>query len=331
MHPLLLALALAPVAALAEPSAPERHVLSAKADGETPAPYVAQRVIGGRTAGHGDWPAQVSLHKVERFEDTDEGRFRSQYCAGTLITRQWVLTAAHCAADRSGDAYFADEILVRSGDIDLSKGDMREIDKVILHPDYDAVDIENDIALLHLAEPIRASNGPVGAIPLLGQGQPVPEGPGVVVGWGRTEDGSFPMALQVAELKIFPNATCNQAMSDKTRQELADVLFDLGATNNIPEEKVEEAYAILVDNLGDSLTSQMLCAGTRTGERDSCGGDSGGPLMVRRGDGRWVQVGIVSWGRTPLDAEHGCGEPELYSVYTRISEYFDWISSQIRG
>ena len=309
---------------------PERHVLSAKAEAEQPAPHVASRVIGGSTAGHGDWPAQVSLHKVARFSDTDEGRFRSQYCAGTLITRQWILTAAHCAADKEGEAYQPDELLVRSGDIDLSKGDLREIDQVILHPNYDVADIENDIALLHLTEPVQGSSGPVGAIPLIGQGQPVPEGPAVVVGWGRTEDGTFPMALQVAEIRIFPNATCNEAMSEKTREELAEVLFDLGSTNNIPLEKVEEAYDILVSNLGASLTSEMLCAGTRSGVRDSCGGDSGGPLMIRRSDGRWVQVGIVSWGRTPLDAEHGCGEPELYSVYTRVSEYFDWISTHVR-
>ena len=76
--------------------------------------------------------------------------------------------------------------------------------------------------------------------------------------------------------------------------------------------------------MGDPLTDNMICAGTESGARDACNGDSGGPLFVQQDDGL-TQVGIVSWGDGPLDAEVACGHKNAYGVYTRVSHYSDWI------
>jgi secreted trypsin-like serine protease len=65
----------------------------------------------------------------------------------------------------------------------------------------------------------------------------------------------------------------------------------------------------------------MLCAGIDNGSEDACFGDSGGPLIVHSG-GTW-QVGIVSWGPSS-----GCGLAGLFGVYTKISNYTDWIAAQ---
>jgi secreted trypsin-like serine protease len=53
--------------------------------------------------------------------------------------------------------------------------------------------------------------------------------------------------------------------------------------------------------------------------------------MVRAADGGWIQAGIVSWGRTPYGSDDGCGNPQLYGVYTRVSNYFNWIASHVQG
>ena len=39
----------------------------------------------------------------------------------------------------------------------------------------------------------------------------------------------------------------------------------------------------------------------------------------------------MSWGKMPLGAETACGIPSLYGVYTRVSNYFDWIGDTIRN
>ncbi|MGB1251335.1 MAG: S1 family serine peptidase [Candidatus Promineifilaceae bacterium] len=75
-------------------------------------------------------------------------------------------------------------------------------------------------------------------------------------------------------------------------------------------------------NPGD-IGRYELCAGTLNGGADSCYGDSGGPLVVPNANKTgWLQAGVVSWG-------DGCGLS--YGVYTRVSEYQEWINHHLYG
>src|SRR5258705_528540 len=62
---------------------------------------------------------------------------------------------------------------------------------------------------------------------------------------------------------------------------------------------------------GEFFPQTMVCAGELYGTKDSCSGDSGGPLMVPDAQGTLVQAGTVSWG-------FACGVPTQYGVYGRI-------------
>jgi len=67
----------------------------------------------------------------------------------------------------------------------------------------------------------------------------------------------------------------------------------------------------------DVITKNMFCGGYKKGGIDACQGDSGGPLICKVGR-RFVQAGIVSWGKE-------CAKKGVYGVYTRLSNYRDWI------
>ncbi|XP_051041471.1 complement factor I isoform X1 [Phodopus roborovskii] len=67
---------------------------------------------------------------------------------------------------------------------------------------------------------------------------------------------------------------------------------------------------------------EMQCAGTDDGSIDACKGDSGGPLVCKDVNNVTYVWGIVSWGEN-------CGKPEFPGVYTRVANYFDWISYHV--
>lgn len=71
----------------------------------------------------------------------------------------------------------------------------------------------------------------------------------------------------------------------------------------------------------NEISDRMLCAGLATGGKDSCQGDSGGPLMMSDSTGHLKLIGVVSWGK-------GCARPNLYGVYSKVSEALKWIDAE---
>ncbi|ROL50333.1 Coagulation factor VII [Anabarilius grahami] len=82
---------------------------------------------------------------------------------------------------------------------------------------------------------------------------------------------------------------------------------------HVPRIRTQEC----VESSNVLLTSNMFCAGYIEGKEDSCKGDSGGPLVTRYRNTTFL-LGIVSWGR-------GCARPGSYGIYTRVSNYLQWI------
>ncbi len=308
-----------------------QHMLDIRASAAPIDGATASRVYGGRAAQPGAWPAQVALIAEQPPQEGQQGKSYGQFCGGSLIARQWVLTAAHCITEGDGSLSDVSKIWVQTGSNRLGEGDLRPIVSIVRHEGYNPVLIDNDIALLKLAEPVQQSSGPVGAISVIGQGKALPEGPAVVVGWGFMEQDKLPIDLMETDISIVPNATCNAGMAEQTKRDMGAFLLTIGQISRIPEDKLEAAFDILTSNLGPALNDNMVCAGVASGERTSCNGDSGGPLMIKQADGSWLQVGVVSWGRNPLsgNSTSRCGHPELYAVYTRLSNYYDWIGQKL--
>jgi secreted trypsin-like serine protease len=209
------------------------------------------------------------------------------YCGGIIINEMWILTASHCM---DGDIPAGVSIVV--GDHTRNQpSDVRQtlnVSNIFMHESYDPYWYYNDIALVKLETPI-ALNDEVWPVCAPDATDLYTYQKSQVSGWGTLSPGGAccPQTLQYVTVNITTNEYCDNAYPD------------------------------------DPVTSDMICATDNSGsnERDSCQGDSGGPLTVKEEDGRFVVVGIVSWGI-------GCasGWP---GVYNRVGHFVDWVTDKL--
>jgi secreted trypsin-like serine protease len=322
-----LAISVAALPALAQDTRPEADPRSRTPDararliernkGEQP------RVLGGTEVKKGEYPFQVALLDTGRLSDDPNSQYESQFCGGTLISPEWVLTAAHCMVNEIGELYPVESNTVLVGATTLIEGKRYVAKEVYVHEGYDPMIFDNDVALIRLGTKVDT---PFVKLNLDGAIS-TETGKATVVGWGLKEDGTAPIDLRKGEIGLYPNNTCNDGIRGYYADGLEQTIRDQGLYIKLSDAAIAEAMPVLKKGLGDPLTTQMVCAGTPSGEISSCHGDSGGPLVVAGTDGL-VQVGIVSWGAGPVNAEMFCGHENAYAVFSRVSSFKDWIKGK---
>lgn len=179
---------------------------------------------------------------------------------------------------------------VRLGDYERKRHEGTEVllnvIKTFTHPNYDTQTVDNDIALLRLETPAPFSKY---IIPVCLPGRE--------------------MAERVLHLNGTITVVSGWGRNDSGKYSSALSVIKIPLVS----------HSICTQQMFPHVISDnVLCAGILGRNTDACEGDSGGP-MVTLYRNTWFLVGLVSWGE-------GCGIEDKLGIYTKVSNYNDWIS-----
>ena len=210
-------------------------------------------------------------------------------CGASVVANGWLLTAAHCTyVDEANTIELGPEGYEAWVNTNTyGQGERLTVAEVIRHPEYDPGPTVNDIALLRTNEPISVA--PIRLATPAQTALNAPPTQATVIGYGTTETGQGSDTLLEVDIPVVADD-------------------DARCANEFPD--------------------RILCAGEPGPDgqqgRDSCTGDSGGPLFSAV-DGELVQFGVVSFGLTDVCAVDRPG------YYAQVTSFHDWINTTTGG
>ena len=242
------------------------------------------RIVGGNFADRKRYPYYTFVRTTYSYF----GTLYAATCGGTLIARDVVLTAAHCA---SPDDWFStvegfETWVNATSDAYSPYAFYRVPDDYFVHPDYDPFTVENDLALLILTQPVTG-------VPLI----------------KLNREASVPVA---GETLMAVGLGIDDVIQQTTPDYLLEVALDT------------VSFGDCLDTYSSITNAYHVCAGG-VKDKDTCQGDSGGPLFrLGKTAAQDVQMGITSFGKGCGLA----GVPAVYTRVSTYVEWIDSIVCQ---
>ncbi|KAG5882470.1 hypothetical protein JTB14_014184 [Gonioctena quinquepunctata] len=250
-------------------------------------------IVGGTLASRKEFPHMAQIGYIT-------GSEIAWACGGSLISENFIITAAHCIwSHQLGAAKLARVGITNISDTSYLQ--TRNVQQIIKHPEYVGQKY-NDIALLKMDRNFDM-NSYVRPACVYTQ-ESIPHSESIATGWGKvgfSQDDS--KELLKVTLEFFTNEKCNKTY----RRDIIQPGSSLSSG--------------IVENL-------MVCAGSSGDFKDTCQGDSGGPLQIYHEDTAEIKcmydiIGITSFGKS-------CGlAKNVPGVYTRVSAYMKWIEENV--
>nr|XP_029733239.1 serine protease persephone-like [Aedes albopictus] len=263
---------------------------AAEAEHGTESP-IEFHVVGGEEAPEGEFPFMAVLG----YADPDTTGSFVYRCGASLISPNFLLTAAHCKYS-DGEPEVA---LLGATSLNSTNGVKVGIKNFHRHPKYKGGSY-NDIALVELENSL--TNKP-NICPICIRSDPEDLTSDVILsaqGFGMidTDNFLFPNRMMTVNLTTVSLSKCKKFFTDITRK------------HRLPKGIIDTQYCAR----GSKSVSSTGVAG------DTCQGDSGGPLTAMVG-GMVQLVGVTSFGP-------GCGS-DTPGVYTRVAQYIEWIEQMV--
>lgn len=240
-----------------------------------PADRPNERIFNGYSASTNQFPYQVSVRTI-----APSGG--ASICGGSIISATWVLSAAHCTINGV-------QFVLRFGTLNLNAGGQSHTSfRAISHPNYNPVNLNNDIAVVSIPSALSFSDA-IHAVRLPTRAQASQTFANLqttVSGWGAiSPTGGAQTLLRWVNKRVITNAVCAQRYGNS------------------------------------AVVAHVICTVGYAGSQSVCGGDSGGPLVLNEG-GVPTQVGVVAFAAHPNIGGCAAGHP---SGYMRTASFLAWV------
>lgn len=252
-------------------------------------------IIGGIDSNMADFPYYA------RLVATDFSTTATDFCGGSILNDQYILTAAHCVTYEGTTDPYVDEIklmgvITNNGSMEyVIHEDTHKVSEIIVHPDYNVSNFANDIALVKLETAMTAGDFTAITLPTDDDVKAYTAKETVtVMGLGYTDDNkTTPTIIQQADVKNVSDSECLT---------LVDSIYQ------VSYNAAKQTCVLPGENASQQPTAV-------------CNGDSGGPLTFKNDNDKYQQYGITSYGSA--ESCFAAGHPQ---VFTEIYGYKDWIN-----